>query len=104
MPYWMALAHLAGIHTADKMKILVQCHTRGEQLSDFFKASDEIKTVQYLLDSKLIENINSCIANIPTYAFMAENLQEQGFEMTAIWDREYPNQLKANLKYNAPEK
>lgn len=102
LPYWMALAHLAGVHTADKMKILVQCHTRGEQLSDFFKASDEIKTVQYSLDSKLIENINSCIANIPNYAFMAENLQEQGFEMTAIWDREYPDQLKANLKYNAP--
>lgn len=102
MPYWMALAHLAGIHTADKMKILIQCHTEGKQLSDFFNASDEIKLEHFSLDSKLLAAVNSCIPAIPNYAFMVENLQEQGFDMTAIWDREYPNQLKANLKCNAP--
>lgn len=102
LPYWMALAHLRGMETKDKMEIVVQCYNNDKCLSDFFKAEDAEKENSYGLSPKFINAINASFSTIPNYAFMAESLLEQGYEITTVRDSIYPKALKHHLKYKSP--
>jgi DNA processing protein len=100
--YWMALAHLNGIHLGRKMDILIKCFELKQSLSDFFISSDKTKTNSYDLNTDEIECVNTLKSQIPNYAFLAESLLEQGYHLITIWDNEYPKQLKHALIKNSP--
>lgn len=102
LSYWMALAHLEGMRTKEKMEIVVECFKRNRQLSDFFRAENAIKEKEYKVAADNIARLNACIQSIPNYAFMAENLLDQGYGIITVLDAEYPTALKKNLKYNCP--
>ena len=82
--YWMALAHMDGMYTANKMDLLIKCFKSQCSLSDFFMSSDDIKTRDFLMNADEIERINLAKKQVPNYAFMVESLLEQGYQLTTI--------------------
>lgn len=100
--FWMALAHLQGMHPREKMEVAVKCFNLQRNLSDFFKADDSQKQEVYGVDAKYISKLNECSDTIPSYAFMAESLLEQGYDIITVRDSDYPRQLKKNLRYDSP--
>lgn len=102
LSYWMALAHLEGMRTKEKMEIVVKCWEQNKQLSDFFIADDKQKEIEYSVSIDNIPKLNSCMPLVTNYAFMAENLLDQGYDIITILDADYPKVLKDNLKYNSP--
>lgn len=102
LSYWMALAHLEGMRTKEKMEIVVECFKHDRQLSDFFNAEDEQKETEYKVAADNIAKLKACMSTVPNYAFMAENLLDQGYDIITVRDAEYPTALKKSLKYNSP--
>lgn len=100
--YWMALAHMDGMYTANKMDLLIKCFKSQCSLSDFFMSSDDIKTRDFLMNADEIERINLAKKQVPNYAFMVESLLEQGYQLTTIWEEEYPRHLKQTMVKNSP--
>lgn len=98
----MALAHLEGMRTKEKMEIVVECFKHDRQLSDFFTAEDEQKETEYKVPADNIAKLKACMSTVPNYAFMAENLLDQGYDIITVRDAEYPTALKKSLKYNSP--
>lgn len=98
----MALAHLEGMRTKEKMEIVVECFKHDRQLSDFFTAEDEQKETEYKVAADNIAKLKACMSTVPNYAFMAENLLDQGYDIITVRDAEYPTALKKSLKYNSP--
>jgi predicted Rossmann fold nucleotide-binding protein DprA/Smf involved in DNA uptake len=110
--YWMALAHELpawsfsnqnGWKNEDKMNLIIKFyHDRKMAIDDFFSLSEENwKTIFQLSDKQIhdLKNVKSSIAN---YAFLAENLQNNGIEVIAVVSSEYSKTLKENLKKSAP--
>lgn len=102
LSYWMALAHLQGMHPKDKMEIVVKCFNLQSKLSDFFKSDNSQKEDIYGVEPKYIPIIKESLDSIPNYAFLAESLFEQGYDIITVRDSDYPKSLKKNLKYNSP--
>jgi predicted Rossmann fold nucleotide-binding protein DprA/Smf involved in DNA uptake len=71
-------------------------------IDDFFSLSEKSwKTIFQLSDKQIndLKNVKSSIAN---YAFLAENIQNNGIEIIAVVSSEYSKTLKENLKKSAP--
>lgn len=102
LPYWMTLAHLEGLQTDERMRVAVACYERGKKLSDFFNASDEEKIKLYGLAGNRLGLVDSALAAVPNYAFLAESLVTQGYDIITVWDERYPKSLKKHLKYHTP--
>ena len=112
LSYWMALAHLEGMPTRRKMEIVVSCYYHKKNLSDFFKADNNSKISDFaiinhdgtknLVTQAELDSIGSLSPQIPNYAFMAESLQEQGYGIFTMMDKEYPKQLKKMMGYTSP--
>lgn len=100
--YWMALAHLEKVHKRRKNEIVVACFQRNKTIVDFFEATEQEWIGEYNLSNEEI----SCFAKVRTklanYSFQAEDLSEQGYYLIPITSKDYPRQLKTNLKYDAP--
>lgn len=96
--YWMALAHTEKMRTARKNDIIVRCYEKEISISDFFHKElsswkDEFDVSEE--ESVWLENAKS---ELPNYAFLAEDLMEQGYEMIPITSPDYPKAMKENLK------
>lgn len=96
--YWMALAHTEKMRTARKNDIIVRCFEKEISISDFFHKElsswkDEFDVSEE--ESVWLENAKS---ELPNYAFLAEDLMEQGYEMIPITSPDYPKAMKENLK------
>lgn len=112
LSYWMALAHLEGMSTRRKMEIIVSCYYQKKNLSDFFRADNNSKISDFAIsnpdgtENQLTQVELDCIGTlspqIPNYAFMAESLQEQGYGIITVMDKEYPKQLKKMMGYTSP--
>lgn len=102
LSYWMALAHLEHLTRIQKMNIVVKCFELNKPLSAFFNAENNEKKTIYGIDDKYIPLIKSADALIPNYAFMAENLREQGYDIITVRDSSYPQTLKNNMRYESP--
>lgn len=96
--YWMALAHTEKMRTARKNDIIVRCFEKEISISDFFYKElsswkDEFDVSEE--ESIWLENAKS---ELPNYAFLAEDLLEQGYELIPITSPDYPKTMKENLK------
>ena len=99
LTYWVALAHTPKIWTSRKNEIIVHCFKQGKTIADFFESSSFLDIVLKPLDVELLHQTKSELAN---YAFLVEEILDQGYDIVPITSEEYSSTLKTNLKYNSP--
>ena len=102
LAYWMALAHAEKVWTRRKNEIIVDFYLQGKSIIDMFSADvDDWRNV-YKIREDEIPLLLDAKERVPNYSFDAEDLLNQGYDITPITYKGYPEMLKRNLKYNAP--
>ena len=99
LTYWVALMHTPKIRTTRKNEIVVHSFKQGKTIIDFFESKDYLQMELNPQESEFLSQTKSELAN---YAFLVEELVNQGYDIIPITSKEYSPTLKANLKYNAP--
>ena len=99
LTYWVALTHTPKIWTKRKNEIIVYCFNLGKTITDFFESEDFLGMELKHEEQELLLQTKKELAN---YAFLVEELLNQGYSIIPITSQEYSPTLKANLKYNAP--
>lgn len=99
LTYWVALAHTPKIWTSRKNEIIVYAFNQGKTIVDFFESDTFLNMELKQEEVSLLKQTKSELGN---YAFMVEELLNQGYNIIPITSHEYSPILKANLKYNSP--
>ena len=99
LTYWVALAHTPKIWTARKNEIIAYCFQREKTIVDFFSSDQFLGMSLTPQEAVLLQQTKSELAN---YAFMVEELLDQGFDIIPVTSQEYSPTLKSNLKYSSP--
>ena len=110
--YWMALAHelpawsfsnTNGWKNEDKMNLIIQFyHEKKMSIIDFFAIPAESWKNEFLLNENQISELQRVKKSVANYAFLAENMQNNGIEVIPVISQEYSKTLKENLKKTAP--
>jgi predicted Rossmann fold nucleotide-binding protein DprA/Smf involved in DNA uptake len=99
--YWITLAHIPGWGYAKINNLIVRfSQEHNLSIGEFFQLPETDWQVLYGLEQKDIDELNAAKAELPNNAFLAEQLENEGYEMIPITSPEYSNTLKANLKTN----
>lgn len=97
--YWMACAHLPKWTTEKINKLLIDIlHTRKLSLAEFFQLSPEAWRQEFALAPADCDALTLAHTELPNYAFLAEKLDLEGFELIPINGAKYSHTLKNNLK------
>lgn len=99
LTYWVALVHTPKIRTSRKNEMIAHCFRQGKTIADFFE-SDSFLGLE--LNPQEFDLLQQTKSELPNYAFMVEELLNQGYDIVPITSNEYSPTLKANLKYNSP--
>ena len=99
LTYWVALVHTLKIWTSRKNEIIAHCFRQGKTIADFFESNSFLGLELNPQEFDLLQQTKS---ELPNYAFMVEELLDQGYDIIPITSKEYSPTLKANLKYNSP--
>lgn len=99
LTYWVALVHTPKIWTSRKNEMIAHCFRQGKTIADFFE-SDTFLGLE--LSQQELDLLQQAKSELPNYAFMVEELLNQGYDIVPIASNEYSPTLKANLKYNSP--
>lgn len=97
LSYWLALAHVPKVKTKRKNEIVVRLFEQGKSIIDFFHLEESSWKNEFDLtdvESQLFKEAHSELSN---YAFMVEDLLEQGYNIHPITSKEYSPTLKKNL-------
>jgi DNA protecting protein DprA len=99
--YWMALAHLPRWRTDRINRLIVDVIKKREMtLSDFFGFNRLKWYKKFDFNDKELNDLETAKKELPSYAFLVEDLLNQGFDIIPINSEEYPFTLKNNLKLN----
>ncbi len=97
--YWIALAHLSGWgHSKINNLIIRFYHENKLSIEDFFQLSESNWRSQYGFEDKEVEDLKKVKSELANIAFLAETLQNEGYELIPITSPEYSRSLKENLK------
>jgi DNA processing protein len=97
--YWIALAHLPRWgHLKINNLIIEFYHKQKLSIEDFFQLSENDWKNQFGLEYKEIEDLKKAKSELANNAFLAESLNNEGFELIPIVSPEYSKTLKENLK------
>lgn len=99
LTYWVALAHTPKMRTARKNEIIAYCFQQGKTIVDFFSSDQFLGMNLTPQETELLQQTKSELAN---YAFMVEELLNQGYNVIPVTSQEYSPTLKSNLKYSSP--
>lgn len=99
LTYWVALAHTPTIWTSRKNEMVAHCFNMEKTIIDFFESEDFLGMK---LQPKEAESLKQTKTEFGNYAFMVEELTDQGFDILPIISSDYSPQLKSNLKYKSP--
>lgn len=99
LTYWVALAHTPKIWTSRKNEIIAHCFQQGKNIIDFFSSNHYLGMELTQQEVELLKRTQGELAN---YAFMVEELLNQGYEIIPVTSKDYSPTLKSNLKYNSP--
>ncbi|MEX2566398.1 MAG: DNA-processing protein DprA [Cyclobacteriaceae bacterium] len=100
--YWIAIAHLPNWKVARINELVVKVIHEGKLCWDeFFELSPQSWMSKYGLTEKEAFAIQQAKDDIPRLAFIAEQLQSEGFHVIPLNSPDYPPILKANLKKTA---
>jgi predicted Rossmann fold nucleotide-binding protein DprA/Smf involved in DNA uptake len=97
--YWIALAHLPRWgHLKINNLIIKFYHERKLSIEEFFQLSENDWKNQFGLEYKEIEDLKKAKSELANNAFLAESLNNEGYELIPIISPEYSKTLKENLK------
>jgi DNA processing protein len=97
LTYWLALAHVPKMKTKRKNEIIVRLFEKGKSIIDFFEFEQTVWENDYELNQTEVELFKDANKELSTYAFMVEDLLEQGYHILPITSRDYSPTLKKNL-------
>lgn len=97
--YWIALAHLPRWgHLKINNLIIKFYHDDKLSIEDFFQLTENDWKNKYSLEYKEIEDLKKAKSELANNAFLAESLNNEGYELIPITSPLYSKTLKENLK------
>lgn len=97
--YWIAIAHLPKWHTERTNRLIIQVvHEKKMSWADFFELDKEGWRELFAFNEKELADLEYAKSDMPRLAFIAEQLQNEGFQIIPINSPDYPVVLKENLK------
>jgi len=97
--YWIALAHLPRWGHLKMNNLIIKFHHENKlSIEDFFQIPESDWKTQYGLEIKEIEDLKKAKSELASNAFLAETMQNEGYELIPIISPEYSKILKENLK------
>lgn len=97
LTYWLALAHVPKIKTKKKNEIIVRLFEQGKSIIDFFEFEKSTWEKEYEITETEVELFLDAKKELSNYAFMVEDLLEQGYNILPITSQDYSPTLKKNL-------
>ena len=97
LTYWLALAHVPKIQTKKKNEIIVRLFEQGKSIIDFFEFEQSAWESSYELNKTEADLFSDAKKELSNYAFMVEDLLEQGYSILPITSQDYSPTLKKNL-------
>ncbi len=99
LAYWIGLAHLPKWRTKKINELIVEIlHQRKMSFAEFFQGNTADWEHEFSLTAKEGEDLERARAELPAYAFLAEQLIDEGFELIPLNSAQYSKALKQNLK------
>lgn len=97
--YWIALAHLPRWGYLKINNLIIKFfHEYKLSIEDFFQLPESDWEIQYGLEYKEVEDLKTAKSELANNAFLAESLNNEGYELIPITSPEYSKTLKENLK------
>jgi predicted Rossmann fold nucleotide-binding protein DprA/Smf involved in DNA uptake len=97
--YWIALSHLPRWgHFKINSLIIKFYHENKLSIEDFFQLSENDWKNKYGFENREIEDLKKAKSELANYAFLAESMYNEGYELIPITSPEYSKTLKGNLK------
>lgn len=97
--YWIAIAHLPKWHTERTNRLIIQVvHEKKMSWADFFELDKTGWRELFAFNEKELADLEYAKSDMPRLAFIAEQLQNEGFQIIPINSPDYPVVLKENLK------
>jgi DNA processing protein len=97
--YWIAIAHLPKWHTERTNRLIIQVvHEKKMSWADFFELDKKGWRELFAFNEKELADLEYAKSDMPRLAFIAEQLQNEGFQIIPINSPDYPVVLKENLK------
>lgn len=97
LSYWLALAHVPKVKTKRKNEIIVRLFEQGKSIIDFFHSEQSNWKSEFDLKDSEVQLFKEAFSELSNYAFMVEDLLEQGYNILPITSKEYSSTLKKNL-------
>ncbi len=97
LSYWLALAHSPKVRTKKKNDVIVRLFKEGKTIIDFFHARPSEWSTKYDLTEFEIEIFKAAYKELSNYAFLVEDILEQGYNILPITSKDYSSKLKKNL-------
>jgi len=97
--YWITLAHIPGWGYAKINSLVVKFHHEMSlSITEFFAMDESQLTGVINLSGEEATALNEARKEVPGNAFLAESMENQGYELIPIVSELYPKTLKENLK------
>ena len=97
--YWIAVAHLPKWTTERTNRFIIQIiHENKMSWADFFELDKKGWKELFAFTEKELSDLEYAKNDMPRLAFIAEQLQNEGFQIIPINSSDYPVVLKENLK------
>jgi len=97
--YWIAIAHLPKWTTERTNRFIIQVvHENKMSWSNFFELDKKGWLKLFAFTEKELADLEYVKSDMPRLAFIAEQLQHEGFQIIPINSPDYPVMLKENLK------
>lgn len=97
--YWIAVAHLSKWATERTNRFIIQIiHENKMAWADFFELDKKGWKELFAFTEKELSDLEYAKTDMPRLAFIAEQLQNEGFQIIPINSPDYPVVLKENLK------
>jgi len=102
--YWIAIAHLPKWTIERINQLIIQViHENKITWDNFFGLINSEMRKLFAYTEKELSDLDYAKSDLPRIAFIAEQLQNEGFKVIPINSSDYPNVLKENLKVkNSP--
>ncbi|MFA6950739.1 MAG: DNA-processing protein DprA, partial [Lentimicrobiaceae bacterium] len=96
---WIALAHIPRWGYLKINNLIIKFyHEQKKSIEEFFQLTETDWKEIYGLDVRDIQDLKQAKSELATNAFLAETIQNEGYELIPITSPEYPKTMKENLK------
>ncbi len=97
LSYWLALTHLPKITIKKKNEIIVKLFEQEKTIIDFFHFDSSQWQNDFGFLPTEVNLIQDAVNELSNYAFLVEDLLEQGYNIIPITSKDYSPALKKNL-------